>query len=168
MWCKGMHESEWGEGGWWNVLRRGDSSWLWVKLVNELCLLFLRQRFMRLPSSTVSLAIGTSQKLSRWKIVSRYVYLRMTWRAWTCYCSWRVQSGVRVGGDGRRGWWNMVRKGDSIWLWMKFAFLSCHSIISGFFCLLFWCWLWMKSAFFSCDSVWVGIWLIRLVENDLT
>ncbi len=32
---------------------------------------------------------------------------------------------VRVNRDGRRGWWNMLRRGDSSWLWMNFAFFSC-------------------------------------------
>ncbi len=172
------------------MLRRGDSSWLWVKFaffschsiiyqgspsflvltVNELCLLFLRQCFTMLMPSTETWISGTSLESPDCIEVSRHVYWRISWR-----CDWRVQSGVRVGGEkgsvggsgrwrgcdaktcmsvsGERDKWVVGICWDSSWLRVKFAFFSCHSIISGFFRLLFWCWLWMNPAFFSCHSV---------------
>jgi hypothetical protein len=55
--------------------------------VNVIGLLFLRQCFIRLPSSTETSISGTSPMSIQWIKVSQYVFWRMTWRdVNSCYC----------------------------------------------------------------------------------
>ena len=79
--------------GWWSTLTCALT-------VNVIGLLLLWQCFLAVTSLTETSTSGTSRKLPRWKDVSQYVYWRATWRdVSSCYCDWRVQSGVWVGGD---------------------------------------------------------------------
>ncbi len=90
---------------------------------------------------------------SQW--VRRYVYLRMTCLTWR-------EHAVVIGGFSRefglvaRMWCKgipNIEKGDSYWLWVKFAIFSSHTTLSGFFLPpLLLRWMRIESAFFSCDS----------------
>ncbi len=195
MWCKGDRGRESGEGGD-GIRGEGamvvDCSWLWMKFaifschsilsgglppsflaftVNELGLLFLRQCFFRIKSSTKISVCGTFPESPIWMKVSRYVYLRMTGRDVNMLLWLRVHSGFWIGGEDvtqRHARKSESRKGGDGICWDGAIAVGCEWSLPSFrgtvfyqgvFRLLFLRWLWMKSAFFSCGSV---LWPFRL------
>ncbi len=87
--------------------------------VNVIDLLFLQQCLRRLLPSTETWISGTSPQQPIWRLVSQYVYSRITWRdVNSCYCDWRVQSGFGLRFPYEIYLWNfLMRFPHEISLW---------------------------------------------------